>query len=157
MGLNIRRLRSAVNWVKKQDENPSGNLRWDQGNWFAPPLTPDDPGYLPDGFCGTACCVAGYLVDRFGRDEFRIGIHEDSWLDEYDPIRISTGERVNWEIAAAEVLGLEPRDSDGIASRWHSDAPKWETILSDLFEGNNDADDVIGLSEELAEYFGKTL
>lgn len=155
MNLNIRRLRSAVNWVKGQAALPKKRRRWDQSSWFR--LTEKAEA------CRTACCVAGYLVTEFGRDQFEVRqVGSAFWMGSplFEPFRKGTDVQVGWDVAAAEVLGLRPA-GDYALGDWDYDEDRspqeWEYILDNLFEEANGPEQIEQDAERLAAYFGKTL
>lgn len=132
--LNTELLSQIIKWAELSAEKhiPYDNRNeevlpgwgvWDQNVWFRQTST------VPEGFCGTACCLAGQAALQTG------------WLpaseDEGDNSLMSRGKDTEdvWEIGK-DALGLTSSEAD------------------ELFEGGNDLDDVKAITNGIYERRG---
>lgn len=147
--LNLELLRQHIGWIEKAASAPDAvDLQWDQSLWvhstdpdlFEPLLnevTGRPTGYyrldVKEGFCNTACCLAGSVAISEGQPQFtRDGADED-----FTASFMETGEPI--ESFARDQLGLTERESDV------------------MFNGNNSVDDLIRLAEAVCLRRGLTL
>ena len=132
--VNIPLLRKAVEWVEREAELPWWKRMWYQGTWAA--LKRDVYSYKERTFkkyeqeldyCGTACCLAGYVVQLNHTVEFEVdedGDFVDVLVDGSDKLSISD--------LAREELGLT------------------QVQAAMLFDGGNRASDIRKIAERIA-------
>ena len=130
MSVNVRLLAHVVRWVEHQDK--LANKTWMQGAWWRQDVA-DAKADRDDPFCGSAMCVAGKVCLDAGYLPVVItasDLPDVQWADQVsDPI---TGRKADFDVVAAELLGI------------NDDQARL------LFNGDNDANDIRSLAEEIA-------
>ena len=120
--IDIPLLCKAVEWVEAEAEKEYKDREWLQGSWF---LQRD----CSDGFCGTACCVAGWVAMQ--DPDVTIDIDPVAKVPS-DRVTTKAGHRMHVAEYARMRLGLED---------WEADS---------LFAGSNNARDIRNLAEQFA-------
>lgn len=124
------KLDEVLAWVTQEHEKQQRGepSHWDQGSWF----TKFDAG-TPESrnYCSTACCIAGYVVERDGGVPRFI-------MPSYNALqataaRMPDGELVIIEEYAREVLGLTEDQADA------------------LFGGGNDYNDIVSVIGQIKD------
>lgn len=129
--INLKPLDDAIEWATREDagRHVDGDPRWNQSRW----LMVDE--------CGTACCIAGRIALAAG------------WVpdvDERDNGRI-TGRIRNPESGKVRyVLGVSDRIIIGDYADDSDSVPY--SIVSDLYDGGNDLNDIRTYRDQLAAF-----
>jgi hypothetical protein len=121
---NIPLLRKAVEWVEAEAEKNIKEREWNQGDWMRRRSAANEA----EGWCGTACCVAGWvgLQADNAQPEMRDGEFTDRMV-------YPSGMVVHVADYARAALGLTEEQADS------------------LFAGSNTAETIRMLAEEFAE------
>lgn len=119
---NIPLLRKAVEWAEAEAAKTDGTCLWNQGVWAA------------STDCGTAHCIAGYVVMAAHPGNVTVAESEYGDLDLY-----VDGEEALWGETAQELLGLTVHER------------------VDLFDGANTITDVRLFAEQIAARAGERL
>lgn len=131
---NFELLDQALAWAEASRDHKNlgeGLPRWDQSVWFHDPQSPEGDEYVLDNFCGTSCCIAGYVATRNGEKPLI-----EEYLDYAMVVRLKDGTVENIDFHARNLLGLTPEE----ATR--------------LFEMENTLDDLRRIVAELKEAYG---
>lgn len=117
--IDVPLLRKAVEWVEAEAQKEWRDREWIQGSWFM--VRESDTG-----FCGTACCVAGWVAMQDESVTMEVGPYGEPT----DRVTTSGGHTMHVAEYARDRLGLE----------------EWEADV--LFSGANDAEDIRHLAEQ---------
>jgi hypothetical protein len=116
---NIPLLRKAVEWAEAEAAKTDGTGLWEQMD------------YITDKPCGTAYCIAGWVIATSPEAE----IHDDFGYR----FPVIEGRNLLWAEAGQELLGLTEIEAD------------------DLFCDRNDIEDVRYYAEQIAARVGERL
>lgn len=159
MALNIELLRAAVAWVESEEAKGDGGS-WEQGVWAEGIPTeetvevPDSPYPFEKIDCGTGMCLAGWVCHIAGDTFVARSSKVDDYANEGLPIEVSDvvdfeGRKHLIPSRALALLGLE---SSGITEVDDMGEAFW-----DLFEGDNDVEDIRHIATLIAAEHGYEL
>lgn len=159
MTLNIELLRAAVAWVEAEEAKGEGGA-WEQRVWAEGTPTEEAvevPGYLRPFTkidCGTSMCLAGWVCHIAGDTFITRSSNVYDYAREGLPIEVSVvvdfeGRSHGIPSRALALLGL---DSSGITEVDDMGEAFW-----DLFEGDNDAEDIRHIATLIAAEHGYEL
>lgn len=129
--LDIRLLREKITWARKSFEvkEEFADLEWNQSSWLQGELLGEvikvdvpiedgvytQQGYVAEGFCNTAGCIAGSIAIQHGKPIWEL---REGYERQYGACFMESGETI--EQFAKEKLGLTPVEArllfDGEAS-----------------------------------------
>lgn len=122
--VNIPLLRKAVEWVEAEEARPYREREWNQATWY---LERSDTAQA-EGWCGTACCVAGWV----GLNSPDVAMERDEEGELTNRVTYHGGHSVHVADYARMQLGLTDAEAD------------------ELFAGANAAADIRRIAEEIA-------
>ena len=129
--VNVPLLRKMVEWVEAQDNLADSKRRWYQGSWYKKRIE-DAIEDRNDPYCNTAMCIAGKVAANAGWKPVYDASYDSEDLFVYASTATKHGQVETIERIGAAELGLDTDDAER------------------LFHGDNDADRIRLIAEEIA-------